>query len=1157
MNTQQITSVPWSTFLPRLAPYLPAVLFNRLRELSENSGRVDDKGAQRQIARELLAATRALDPLYRVLVHYMPRYQLELDPTPGQPHGELLQGTFVFADVTGFTALTELLSKQGHTRGRETMNEIMNRLFTSVLDPLTASGGDLLVFVGDAVLAYFPWQDHDNDVFQAVRAALRMERAVAPFASFETEYGPCSLTISVGVERGPAYAGFVGTEHRMELLVSGPGTFGATEAEEMGEPGQVVLGPQALTIVKDSFTLDGSVVIDDLDEKLGGYEISLPSRRAGSSAVLGLDIDEVLQALEANLQRVERLAPFLPEDMLARLANSAGRHRQLEAEFRPVAVQFVYIVGLEDLAIKRGAEFATAVFQRYFVQVQEIVNRHEGVISQIDTYAHGFISLNTFGAPRAHEGTSLYAVSAALQLDRALEQLNREFQLDPPLKQKGGITHGLIFTGEIGATYRRESVVAGPAVNRAARLMSKAQYGQVILDADIWAETQAAFVGEKLPAVALKGIDGRVVIINVREMRLGTRLQPLERPLLGREAEQARLAEALDALQDEIPKGGKVWMIDGETGIGKTSLVSDLATMARKQGLTVLAGRCQPHGKHIPLFPWLDLLAGWLDFDGGTDPGKQRADLAAELSTLGMPDAESALADLLALPTVETSQNRKADPSSQSKPPVFAALSERVQQKQASTSQAGSLNTLLAHHLRERKPTPEANAVPQGSVWQQLAERVSGSRIIAKLLTRLAERQPLVLILEDVHWLDNESLALLNDLLAWVARLPLMVVLTGRTFVIAGDQVSALSLTPLPNTAVAGIAGRALGGRSLDDALASWIYSQTGGNPLYVEALCQALQQADAVLLDRDTGEVRWTRLTPTLPVSLHELLLARIEKLPLRQQDVLKRAAVMGVSFAYDGLMKLCQDQMNEAEVLAALEGIVQASFLTRLDDTTYRFNHSLMQETIYETLSFAQRQRWHTQVGDWLVDIPASSLELIAYHYLRGEDMAKAADFGCRAGDKARQQGVYGGALEYYDQVLGLPEASPEILLCPTESRADVLALQGDYAAAIAAYAQAIELGSTSALGKQVLLSGNPDQLAQVDFPPDLRPWAAGARAWQLARAGQVETALEVIQQALTEGLACAALETLAQTLSANQTVGEYEEWLGQFVNVVLAEA
>ena len=182
---------------------------------------------------------------------------------------------------------------------------------------------------------------------------------------------------------------------------------------------------------------------------------SLPTRRLGGSMVLGLSVAEALDTLEITLRRVERLAPFLPEDMLARLVNTE-RQRHLQPELRPVAVQFINLVGLEELALAWGPERATAVFQRFFVRAQEIVNQHEGVISQIDAWSEGFILVNTFGAPRAHEGTPYYAVSAALELARLLDQVNREFKLDPPLRQCSGITYGLIFTGEIGAKYRRK-----------------------------------------------------------------------------------------------------------------------------------------------------------------------------------------------------------------------------------------------------------------------------------------------------------------------------------------------------------------------------------------------------------------------------------------------------------------------------------------------------------------------------------------------------------------------------------------------------------------------------------------------------------------------------------------------------------------------------
>lgn len=162
---------------------------------------------------------------------------------------------------------------------------------------------------------------------------------------------------------------------------------------------------------------------------------------------------------------MERLAPFLSEDLFSQLVNM-GRHRRLEAELRPVAVQFIHLVGLEALALDQGADVATRVFQVYFTRLQSIVRQHHGVISQLDAYNLGFFFVNTFGAPKAYEGISLCAIASALQITQVLEDLNQEFALDPPLQQRFGMTYDLIFNGEIGAKYRREAVIAGPAVNR-------------------------------------------------------------------------------------------------------------------------------------------------------------------------------------------------------------------------------------------------------------------------------------------------------------------------------------------------------------------------------------------------------------------------------------------------------------------------------------------------------------------------------------------------------------------------------------------------------------------------------------------------------------------------------------------------------------------
>jgi class 3 adenylate cyclase/tetratricopeptide (TPR) repeat protein len=1065
----------------------------------------------------------------------------------------MIEGSFIFADVTGFTALTELLSRQQHNRGLETMNQIMNRLFSTVLDPLLASGGDLLFFVGDAVLIYFPKQADAADVLQAIRAALRMERAIQPFANMETEFGRYSLTMSAGVERGAAYAAVVGAAQRMELLVSGPVIYDAMMAEQQANPGQVALGQQALALATTHFTLQNNLVIDNLGPALGDYEIATPTRRTGGSAVMGLTVAETLQTLETTLRRVERLAPFLPEDILARLVNNE-RQRQLQPELRPVAVQFINLIGLEELATTHGAEFATQVFQRYFVRAQEIINRHEGVISQIDAYSQGFMLVNTFGAPRAHEGTSRYAIAAALQLDHLVEQLNRELTLDPPLRQRCGITHDLIFTGEIGAVYRRESVIAGPAVNRAARLMSKAQFGQIILDSDMWDKARSAFAGETLPPVTLKGIDGPVIIVNVRQVRRGTRLPPPDRPLLSRETDQARLEEALAALLKK-PSNGGGWLITGETGLGKTQLVGHLADQARQRDLTVLVGRCQPHGQHLPLFPWLDLLTGWLDVNEKSTAEELYHRLAAELKVLDLSSEEKTLAGLLSLPAPDmikdtlgsTNQNRSQES-------LFKSLDRKIKQEAVAPSPAGSLSALL----QQRLVAPSAD--PTGSsLWTKLEERVSGPHAISQLIQKLAQQQPLVIILDDIDWIDRDSAALLDNLLAQLPGLPLLLVLTRREPVDLGPQVNSLALAPLPQIVLAQIAARTLGGQILDSTLAQWLGDRAGGNPLFVEELCQALRRAGAVMLDHETGEVRWTGLNPDLPLSLHSLLLARLDELALQPQEVLKRAAVIGVSFETNLLLNLCQPQISPADAQAALEAAVRAAFIAPGEVNIYHFNHPLLAETLYATLTFSQRQKWHTQIGDWLVEHqvePDQFLELIAYHYLHGHDTDKAATFGLRAGDRGRTSGAYAGAVVFYSQVLALSGAEHSIKRSAAEGKADSLALQEDYAGAIAAYGQAIELGSSEARAKQAILSGDLAGLHRADFNLTLHPWAIGARVWLLAQQGQHEAVWQLLKPALetTDETARHALEMLAQTLNPPTPLEPYSTWLRQFTQAVL---
>ncbi|MEM7032103.1 MAG: adenylate/guanylate cyclase domain-containing protein [Chloroflexota bacterium] len=1007
MQTLEITpqsdvdTIDWSTLYTRLARYVPPTLLNQLNEHSDN---IDLSGeAEPQFARLVNEAVRTLQPLHRTLVQYMPHYLIELDLTPGEPHGALLEGSFVHADLKGFTALTELMARQGSEQGQEAMNKMLNALFKGLLDPLIASGGDLLIFAGDAILAYFPQQEDGTDVLQATRAGLRMERAILPFATVENEFGQCELSMRIGIERGTAYAGVVGTNQRMELLVSGPGIYDAMEAEEASLPGQVRLGNRAVKIAADHVTFDDQIVVDDLGAELGDYEVQLPRRRRGSSVIMSHDTLELLSALDKSISQVERLAPFIPEDFLVKLVNTS-RRRKLNVEFRPVTVQFVHISGLENLALEQGVEFATEVFQHYFVRAQALINEQEGIVSQVDAYHGGFFLLNTFGSPTMHEGTARYAVAAALQLDKLLVEVNKTFALDPPLSQRVGVTYGRTFNGEIGANYRRESVIAGPSVNLASRLMSQAQSGQIIIDEALWNQTDNAFIADHLPAVMLKGIDHPVEIVNVSGFRFGCEIPEPEWAVVGHEFEQEWVRQDVQKLQ----KGqGSAWMLSGETGLGKTTFVATMIHWAEAKDYQVLIGRCQPHGKGMNFFPWLDSLAG--------------------LSKLGM-DAKTRLSDNDA----QTSNGDWKD--------LPAKISQQITQ------------LLMAPLLQDPSPT------------QTIENQTT---LIVETLTNLAQEKPMIIVLEDSHWLDPASRQVLDKLIERTKSLPVMLVVTGIRPI---PGLNLLPLQPLSYSAIARISSRVFGAETLEPKLETWICQQAGGNPLYAEALCQALQASDGVVLDNKTGVVRWTGLEPAMPITLHEILLARFDALPFVQQEALKRGAVMGTSFIVEGVCELTDEEFSPDEIYSALQAATQAGLLTADLGDRYTFNHILMKEAIYATLSFSQRKLWHGKLSAWLLrqnDIEQDYvLELIAYHYLRSADGEKGAQFGRQAGDRAQERGAYVKALDYYQQVFDLPDAPRVERIKAARGWANVLSLQGRADAAKLAHERAENLVQVDAL-------------------------------------------------------------------------------------------
>jgi class 3 adenylate cyclase/tetratricopeptide (TPR) repeat protein len=1113
----------WVDLLRRLAPLLSADLFVQLRLFSSLT--VLSAEEERALADYLQQAIAALDSLHHTLTNFLPRYLLDLSPTPGQFHGELLEGSFIFADVTGFTALTGELSRQG-TAGREEMNRLMRALFAALLEPLLNSGGDLLIFAGDAVLASFPARIEGQDARWATRTALRLVEAITPFANLETLYGSFSLTMSAGVERGAAFAAVAGSPQRMEFLISGGPVQGAMKAEGMAAPGQVFVGPGAMPFLRaEEFILQDGVVEGIRGGELSDYEPPPPARRRRRiSAIFSRRIPDLLEHLEAALGQVEALVPFIPPDLFVQIARGEDIRQH-----PPVAIQFVNVLGLEEIALgAAGPEQAAAVFQRYFVQAQEVVSEREGIISQVDAYAKGFTLLNPFGALTHHEGVHRLAASAALELDHVLDGVNREFDLDPPLTQRTGLTYARIFTGEIGYQHRREYVVAGPAVNLAARLMSKAEPGQIVLGPVAWESVRGDFVADALEPISLKGIAEPVPRFLLREVRRGKESRVVDYPIVGCQREQAVLAVLLE--EAVAGRGGAVALV-GEAGYGKNLLATQIADRALSQGMAVMTGRCLPFAQSTPYSPWMGLVDDWLGLDEKLLYEDRRKQLHERLAEFEMTQSLPAFVDLLGLSDAHL-LSRPAQVAAEQGRDIFSDLQGRVEQvrfEEGGDGQDWRVSLLKRAARVERFPRPEGKGP---SIWDVVRERASISYALYMLLEQMALQKPTLVVIEDIHWMDPDSWKVLDSVTKAACASPLLVLVTSRPGSgWTGDRITMTSLSDDDSQALASLALRAT---RLEPELADWLLDRAKGNPLFILSYCRALRDAEAATVDPVTGEARWSGPPPPLPLSLQELLLAQVGRLSKETREVLRRGAVIGATFPVWLLSHLCEDVLPVGRLSGALEEAARSSLITPPPFAqAHTFTSQSLYEAIYATLSHATRRDLHERAGDRLAQTDESTfyerLEQIAYHYSRGGDAYKAARSTRLAGDKARARQADDAAVAFYEQALsvtGEAEVAVEQRLA-REGLGDVRALQGEGEAAIEAYRAALtgasdedvqRLEAKLALVSPLVGSVDADLLKDVrsQLPPSvsLRSWLEVALCWAHAERGEVEAAVTVCE-------------------------------------------
>ncbi|MGI8550252.1 MAG: AAA family ATPase [Dehalococcoidia bacterium] len=706
-------------------------------------------------------------------------------------------------------------------------------------------------------------------------------------------------------------------------------------------------------------------------------------RRAGYVRLAGINLPLAISSAPVTLPSggaSPALQGYIPLPVRSRLA--AGQGDWL-AEFRHVSVLFINLLDFGQSTID-----ALAQGQVIVETVQPIVDRYEGLIKELIVDDKGAVLVAIFGLPPlAHEDDPSRCVQAALAVHAALAAAGQRSAM--------GITTGQAFAGPVGSDLRREYTVVGSVMNLAAHLMGKAATG-ILCDSATAEAAGNRLRFESLPAVAVTGRNEPVPVFQPESLDQAAR-HPLRRaversrPLVGRHAERTILREALTALG--AGTNGAV-IVEGEAGIGKSWLIADLVEQAEARGIRVLVGAADAIEQATPYYAWRVVVSALLGLDGLAegDPESRLTTVRARLRD--DPDLERLaplLGDVVALGLPETELTRMM----------------------SGETRASQTQSLLVRLL------DRAVAGADGSV------------------------QPLVIILEDTHWLDSASWALVRQVYEQLT--PVLLILATRPLTDAAppeylrlrDASGAriVSLGPLqPDESVSLICNR-LGVATVPEPIANLIQERAEGHPFYSEELALALRDRGLLIVEQgacrlrpEVGDLTTLRFPETMPA----VITSRIDQLPPEQQLTVKVASVIGRSFAYQVLREIhpiAGDQPRLREELEELERRDLTRLSTPDPDLSYLFKHVLIQEVAYNLLPFAQRRQLHRSVAHWLEHRYAADLSphygLLAHHWTRAEEPAKTIDYLAPAGEQALRGGAYQEGITFLTEALRLTSA------------------------------------------------------------------------------------------------------------------------------------
>ncbi|HSL42493.1 MAG TPA: adenylate/guanylate cyclase domain-containing protein [Anaerolineales bacterium] len=935
-----------------------------------------------------------LTELFASFVPKMIQRRVIEDPKPiDSPVAQNFPAVVLFADISGFTTLTERLAEKGPL-GVETLARILNEYFGQLIDTVYEYGGDVVKFAGDALIAVWPIPSEvgvaDPVSMESLRQwTLRATECALDIREQLLDYRTegSRLYLKLALATGRVWQSHIGgVFNRWEFVLVGEPLIEVGVANDHARAGDIILTQSSWALIKD-------------DCNAVRFEFTLKGARQTAARLKSLRTASRVPAGREPLQLPHEaqvaLRPYIPGAIIHRI--SAGQSDWL-AELRKVTIMFI---NLPELGQKTELQFAQDIMR----SIQRMVYRFEGSVNKISQDDKGVMVDVAFGLPPlTHTDDPTRGLQAAMALRTELQSLG--------LRGSVGVTTGRVFCGLVGTNERRVYTLIGHSVNMTARLMSLASQRRAVIERDgiailcDRATYEAAKDQIEFENLTPQKIKGRSELVDAfNPLREKTGVVQAKTELIGRGEEKTLLVNGIQELQKGTPF--QAIILHGEAGIGKSRLMEELVRQAQASQVKTFIGEGDSIEKNSPYFAWRAIFNRVL----GIEELANKPQLSAE--------------DRTAVQKAVLAKLREIDPEFMRYAPLLSVI----------------------------LPI----SIPDNEFTSAMSGEVRGGNIrdlLVMLLQHETNQSPILVAIEDLHWFDSASWTLLGDVYQKVRPL-LLVVNTRPLWRPVPVQFQELAYRPettfvrldmmsLDN--VEALVCQRLGVKSVPPQVGKMIRDKSEGHPFFAEELAYALRDTGVLVIEGQDCHLApgFDHLEAvTLPDNLQAAITSRIDGLNPSQQLTLKVASVIGRIFAYrilEAIHPIEQDRPALPDYLQALTHLRLTQIESETPDLAYIFKHAITQEVAYNLMLFSQRRQLHQSVAEWIEQSYEQDLEsfypLLAYHWKQAANtpdvstqntvVTKAIDYLEKAGDQSLKNFANAEAIQFFSEVLALADTN-----------------------------------------------------------------------------------------------------------------------------------